>query len=223
MSTSTPTSSVRSLDVIRVFEILLIVGMIFMAVAVVGAIIDKPGLDLSGSTQPTVDAGISSLTDIGDLFPTKQTDDGRVIDAATSQAPVSIGDPVTAQLTFLDPTSSQRVIWVLWTVSEPLLALIGTWLVFSIVRSSRTGDPFVAANTRRLWALALVIAVGGTGYSLLSGAAQMLLIQRSAAADQIDLSFTASFLPIIIGIGVAVLASVWKVGVELRDDVDGMI
>ncbi len=91
------------------------------------------------------------------------------------------------------------------------------------MRSSRTGDPFVTANTRRLWALAFVIAVGGTGYSLLSGAAETLLIQRSAAADQIDLSFTVSFLPIIIGIGVAVLASVWKVGVELRDDVDGMI
>ncbi len=207
---------------IRIFEVILAIGMIFMAVGVVGALVDKPGLDLYGTTQPSVDADVSSIVDVSGLFPTTQTDDD-LVDAATSQAPVRLGDPVTAQLTFLDPTTSQRVVWVIWNVAEPLLALIGTWLVFAIVRSSRNGDPFVAANSRRLWALAFVIAVGGTSYSMLSGAAETLLIQRSAAADQMGMSFTVSFLPIIIGIGVAVLASVWKVGVDLRDDVDGMI
>jgi hypothetical protein len=58
---------------------------------------------------------------------------------------------------------------------------------------------------------------------MFSGFASMLMIQRSAAADLAPIEFSVSFLPLVIGIGVAVLAGVWQVGVGLRDDVEGTI
>ncbi len=116
VSTSTPTSSVRGIEVIRVFEILLIVGMIFMVVGAVGALIDKPGLDLYGTTLPTVDAEIGSMSPMSGASsrPNRPTTAWSTRPPAKPRC-VSV-DPVTAQLTFPTPTSSQRVVWVIWTV-----------------------------------------------------------------------------------------------------------
>lgn len=221
MSTQSPPATNRRL--INVFEVLLAIGMIFMALGALRAVLDRPGLGIYGDTLPSVEAQLANTPEIDGRYPTIVTDDGEVVDAATAQAPVQLGEPVSARLTLLDPTPSQRAIWVLWTATGPLLALAGTWLIFAIVREAANGDPFIAVNEQRLWTLAAVIAVGGTAFSLFSGAARTLLIQRSAAADDFEISFSVSFLPIVVGIGVAVLASVWHVGVGLRDDVEGMV
>lgn len=107
-------------------------------------------------------------------------------------------------------------------VDRPGLGLLLA-LVLSIVRSARHGDPFVRANVRRLWWLAGLFAIGGTSYSVLSGFAEVLMIRRSAVADLAVTRFTVEFLPILVGIAIAGLASVWQVGVGLREDVEGMV
>jgi len=56
-----------------------------------------------------------------------------------------------------------------------------------------------------------------------SGSAATLMIQRSAAADLAPIQFTIEFLPLLLGLVVAVLAGVWQIGVEMRDDVAGMV
>ncbi len=207
---------------VRLFEILLAIGMVFMVIGVVTPILDRPGLGLIGDTRPTADAELDFDVDFGDRLTTVATDDS-VVDAATGQAPVTIGAPVSARFVFEEPTGSQRVIWLVLQCVPPLLALAGTWLAFSIVRTARRGDPFIAANERRLWRLAFLIAVGGTAWSLAGAFLGMLLIQRSAAADMTPITASVSFLPLIVGLGVGVLASVWHVGIGLRDDVEGMI
>ncbi len=215
--------SKESRSLMKVFEGLLVLGMVFSAIGVVAPIVDRPGLGVLGDTAPSVDAELAFPVDFGDRLRTIETDDGTVVDADTAQAPVELGEPVMARFTFPEPTASQRVIWVLWQTAGPLLALGGLWLVWSILRSAKDGDPFVRANVRRLWILANLIAIGGTAYSMFSGFASMLMIQRSAAADLAPIEFSVSFLPLVIGIGVAVLAGVWQVGVGLRDDVEGTI
>jgi hypothetical protein len=205
------------------FEILLVLAMVFATVAVIGTIIDRPGLGLYGDTDPTVDAELADPVDFGDRLTTRIDDGGIVVDADSGLAPVDLGAPVTARFTFTDPTTDQRVIWVLWQVAGPLLAIAGIWLALLILRTAKGGDPFVAANVRRLWILSNLIAIGGTAYSMFSGFAGTLMIQRSAAMDLAPVQFSVSFLPIIAGIGVAVLARVWQVGVDLRDDLEGVV
>lgn len=211
----------RSLAWIRVLEALLIVGMAIGALTITGIVLDRPGLGLLGDGRPTVDAELADPVDLGDRLQTSTDDDGRVHIAG--QAPVELGEPVVARFTFVEPTTDQRVVWVLWQVAGPVLLLIGLGLVLSIVRSARHGDPFVRANVQRLWWLAALFAIGGTGYSLLSGFAAVLMIQRSAAADLAVIQFSVEFLPILVGIAIAGLASVWQVGVGLREDVEGMV
>lgn len=211
-----------SSHLVRGLEVVLIIGMAVMALGVVGPLLDRPGLGLVGDTPITVDAPISDVDGVADVFPARSTD-GATVDATTGRPPVLLDDEVLATLTLLEPDTGQRIIWIVWQVTPPLVALAGTWLVLGIVRSARRGDPFVAANERRLWSLASVVAVGGMVASLVGGMAETFLLQRSAAADRVDIAFTLSFLPIVIGVGIAVLASVWHVGIELRDDVDGMV
>ncbi|MBK6437620.1 MAG: DUF2975 domain-containing protein [Candidatus Microthrix sp.] len=208
--------------VIKLFESLLIVGMLFGVLSVAGVLIDKPALGLYGDSSPFVDAEPTFPVEFGDNQATIVSDNEQ-INPAYSQAPVEIGKPVTARFTFIEPRPDQRVIWVIWQVSGPLLVLAGLWLVYSVVRSARLGDPFVARNERRLWTLAGLIAVGGTGYSMLTGVAEMLMLRRSAAAGLTEMVFTVSFLPLVAGLGVAVLAWVWHVGISLQDEVAGTI
>ena len=220
--TTTPKPDKASYPVIKLFESLLIVGMIFGVLSIGAVLIDKPALGLYGDTSPFVDAEPTFPVDFGDTLTTLATDDD-IVDAATAQAPVELGKPVSARFTFVDPRPGQRAIWVIWQVAGPLLILACLWLVYRIVRSARVGNPFVERNERRLWALAVLIAGGGFVYSLFTGAVETLLLQRSAAADLTEIQFTVSFLPIIVGLGVAVLASVWHVGIGLQDDVAGTI
>lgn len=208
---------------IRLLEALLIAGMAIGALTIIATVLDQPGLGVLGDDRPTVDAQVAFPVDLGNEFETTMSDNGIVIDADTGQAPVELGEPVAARFTFLDPSMDQRVIWLLWQVAGPLLVLVGLSLVLSIVRSARHGDPFVRANVRRLWWLAALFAIGGTGYSMLSGFAAVLMVQRSAAADLAVIQFTVEFLPILVGVAIAALASVWRVGVGLREDVEGMV
>ncbi len=208
--------------VIKLFESLLVVGMIFGVLSIGAVVLDRPALGIYGDGRPFVDAQPAFPVGFGGRLKTI-TNDGKVIDQATSQAPVSIGKPITARFTFDDPSPKERMIWVIWQVTGPLLVLAGLWLLYSIVRSARLGNPFVARNERRLWKLAVLIAAGGTGYSMFSGVAGSLLIEPSAAGGLTELVFTVSFLPLIAGLGVAVLASVWHVGIGLQDDVAGTI
>lgn len=212
----------KSSSVVRWFEGLLITGMVLACIGIGAVVLDRPALGIYGDGRPFVDAQPAFPVDLGGRLKTI-TNDGKVIDQATGQAPVSIGKPITARFTFDDPSPKERTIWVIWQVTGPLLVLAGLWLLHSIVRSARLGNPFVARNERRLWKLAVLIAAGGTGYSMFSGVAGNLLIEPSAAGDLTELVFTVSFLPLIAGLGVAVLASVWHVGIGLQDDVAGTI
>lgn len=160
--------------------------------------------------------------DFGDRLSWIDTDDG-TRDAATGQAPVELGGPVEVQLSFWDPTASQRTIWAIGQVLAPLLVGAGIWLVFQIIRSTRRGDPFTATNEQRLWSLALLVGVGGTAYQLIAGFIRMLLIQRSAAADLFAVTATISFLPLVFGLLIALLAAVWRIGIDLREDVEATI
>lgn len=181
------------------------------------------GMNIFGSDEVmTVRGEVDFPVDFGDRLTTIETEDG-TRDAATGQAPVELGGPVEVGLGFLAPTSSQRTIWAIYQMLAPILVAAGIWLVLQIVRSTRLGDPFTAANEQRLWALAVLVGVGGTAYQFVAAFLRMLLIQRSAAADMFVMTATLSFLPLVFGLLIALLAAVWRLGIDLREDVEATI
>lgn len=225
---STPTSPRVSLG--RVLELLALTGMALIVIHVV-LIVTGPNVadvrpfavDIAGIDQVMSTRGrLVFPFDFGDRLSWIDTEAG-TRDAATMLPPVELGEPVEAELSFWNPTPSQRASWAVRELFGPMLTLAGTWTVYRLVRSTRTGNPFVAENERRLWFLAGLVAVGATAHTIVSGFVDMLLIQRSAAADLFEVSTTISFLPIGVGLMIAMLALVWRIGTQMDEDLQGTI
>ena len=211
-----------------VLEILIMIIMALATAAIVAVLIGGNGLRITDrpdgkDAMITIDGQPSSEFDIdlGDPLPTMVDDDGNV--TVAGQPIVEVGAPITVTASMLDPTPSQRVIWLIWTVSGPLLVMLIAWPVLQMARSARFGDPFTAANVRRLWWLAGLVSIGGTLVSMISGSAETIIMGRSAAADLFNIEFEISFLSIAAGLLISALASIWHVGVTMRDELDATI
>lgn len=216
-----------SMSLVKVFEGLTILALALMVLAVISTAVGSNGLGIASGgwidgEVMSVDAELDFPVDFGDRLEQIETSRGTV-DAASGLPPVGFAGPVTAQLLFWSPTTAQRTAWVLWKIAGPLLGIAGATLILRMTRDARNGDPFSPDNESRLWKLAVLVAIGGSAVSWVGAAVRAWLIESSAAADFVSLTFTLAFSPIIVGIGIALLASVWRVGVGLREDVDGMV
>jgi hypothetical protein len=145
------------------------------------------------------------------------------VDAATGGRPVKLAGPYTGQLTLVNPSTGDRLLYLAGGSVLPLVALAVIAYLLRIVRTLRRGDPFVPENARRLTAIALLIAVGGTVGNLVHGIALDLLVHGSAASGIFAHVFDVSFLPIVIGTAAAFLAEVFRQGARLRQDVEGLV
>lgn len=205
---------------------LIIVGLIAAAIGALAIIASPPGFGLlsDGPDAPIIESGatVAFEVDFGDRLEWKQTDDD-VVDAATGQSRAGIGAPVTARFALYEPSTEKRAIWLVAQLFGPITVFAGLWLVLGIVRSAQRGNPFTTENEVRLWRLATLVAVGGTIVGLAGDLARNFVLQRSAAADLFQIEATFSFLPIVLGMAIGVLAGVWRLGVGMSDDIAATI
>lgn len=214
----------RALEILAITGLFLIASHVVLVVTGPNVAAIRPfGVDLTGTDQiMSVRGELAFPIDFGDRLAWIDTEDG-TRDAATGLAPVELSGPVEAELTFWSPTNSQRVVWAVGQLFAPMLTSVGIWVLFRLIRSMRSGDPFTNANERRLWLLAGVIGIGGTLNSMVKAFTDLLLIQRSAAADMFEVSATVSFLPLILGLVIALLAFVWRIGITMGEELEGTI
>ncbi|MFC8734460.1 DUF2975 domain-containing protein [Luteimicrobium sp. NPDC057192] len=156
------------------------------------------------------------------IFPWTDTSDG-TRDAATGLPPVelAIGDPM--RLTFWGTEGSTRAMFSLPPLGWAALALGVLGLLYRIVRDVARGDAFDPANPRRVAAIGLLVAVGGSVVQLGTFALERFGIARSAAAGIVQAPFTFAVAPLWIGALVLLLAEVFRQGVRLRAEVDGLV
>ncbi|MEU3456684.1 DUF2975 domain-containing protein [Micromonospora sp. NPDC006766] len=177
------------------------------------------------AVQPTVAFGErwqAAGLDSQKFFPWTDTAKG-TRDAATGLPPVELAPGSSMELTFWGPTWDDRLGFAVPQLAAQALILLVLWLLWRIVRTVPTAEVFTAANARRMGGIGVAVAVGGTvvqwlGYALHDG-----IVGRSAAAGLVDLPFSFSFLPPVIGSVVLLLAEVFRQGVRLRADVDGLV
>lgn len=224
--TSTSPEDLRSYG--RTIEIIVTIVMGVTALAVVAILIGGNGLRITDrpdgqDAMMTVSGSPSSQFDIdlGDPLPTMVDDDGIV--SVSGQPVVEVGEPLSITASMLDPTLSQRIVWLVWQASAPLLVLLIAWPIRQMARSTKSGDPFTAENERRLWTISGLVSVGGVIVSLIGGSAETIIMGRSAAADLFDVEFEISFLPIAAGLVVSALASIWHQGVAMREELEATI
>lgn len=127
---------------------------------------------------------------------------------------------------------------VLWTITDPslgqrlLVALPGLWgaalviviaLLFrSVVTRIRNGGAFTAATTNRVRAIALVLIFGGILYAAILAVTQFALV--AGLQDEVSVVFTIDpIAPFVAGFVLLVLVEVFRRGIQLSEDVEGLV
>ena len=144
--------------------------------------------------------------------------------AALVRPAEGVSGPLTGTVQVTDPTIGDYGYALLPLLLALVLAVVAARLLLGIVRGLRDGDPFTAANARRLTSLAVLVFVGGLLLSVLHGVSQNALLSAALPAglerpSVLDLPFW----PAPVGTLVFFLAEVFSRGARLREDVDGLV
>lgn len=122
------------------------------------------------------------------------------------------------------PDFRQRVGLIGTTTLRGLLAIAVLALLLFMVRTLRSGDPFVPANARRIYAIAAIVGIGGLLTDLLGQWGRHGVLEHPRIAPLVDPeSYHLSLLPLAVGVAIAVAAEVFRQGTSLRADVDGLV
>lgn len=131
--------------------------------------------------------------------------------------------PERATLIVYDPSTRQVLGLIGAEVVGGLLTCLVLLALYSLVRSLRRGDPFVPQNARRLYAIAAVVGLGGQAAGLLHEWGRASVIQTGRWAPYLEYEPAVSFVPLMAGIGIAVVAEVFRRGTQLREETQGLV
>lgn len=131
--------------------------------------------------------------------------------------------PTRTEVVLLDPDLQQKVALIGAPVLAGVLAIIVLFLLLRVVRSLRHGDPFVPVNTRRLFVIAATVGIGGQLAVLLIAWGKQGVLDHPLVEPYVVRELSASFVPLLAGLGIAVLAEVFRQGTRLRREVEGLV
>lgn len=234
-------------------RVLLGVAMLVVTAGAVSTVVGPKGFDVGGSTVMSVlppppyvpllwwdtnpeipvmpDSGFRArVAEVGAedaggifgsaLFPWKDTSDG-TRDARTGLPPVELGSKMA--LFVLGPTWRDRLVYAGPVLFAQALALTVLVLLWRIVGTVARGEVFIRENARRMLAIGLVVAVGGSLAQVLRYLGWVDMIEHSAAAGVVKAEWSFSFLPLLVGAVILLLAEVFRQGVRMRADVEGFV
>ena len=102
------------------------------------------------------------------------------------------------------------------------LTLAGVaWLLLGVVRRTQEGDPFTKQNADALTRSALVAVVGGSVWMAVDIVARGELINQ--APWDLPPSFTFNSAPVAVAGILLVIAGVFRTGVRLREETEGLV
>lgn len=131
--------------------------------------------------------------------------------------------PMTGTVVVQDPTAAQYG----WDLAPSalllLLAVVVARLLLGVVRSLRTGDPFTAANARRLTTLGILLIVSGTFVPVFQGIAFEAVLDPLLPDGPRTWTLELQLWPVLAGILIGFLAEVFARGARLREDVEGLV
>ena len=208
----------------RVLELFLAVGIVLVAVFGVAA----PLLGTAGSGLRPFGEGravmhvTAELTDPVRVPGAPGLPDREIVPGDRDQ--VEMSGARTVDVTFWAPTAGQRLQYLVGPLLVAVTALVVMALLLFVARSQRRGEPFTLTNARRVSAIGVVVAVGGTLAPVVTQMAHSSLLEATAAGPLVRTNeFTLSFLWVAVGLVVASVGEVFRRGVALREDLDGLV
>lgn len=116
-----------------------------------------------------------------------------------------------------DAGSTLLALWSAGELAPWLLGALGLFLVAPLLRAADRGDPFLPSAGRRLGTLGALLLVGIPGIAVLRWVAAEAGTGGTFAAPTVTPSLSLSLLHVLPGLGLLVLAGVFRRGAELRD------
>lgn len=131
--------------------------------------------------------------------------------------------PTEVTVQFWSPTGAQRWAWLLVRAVPAALAAVGLWLLADLTRSARRGSPFTRRNVHRLMVLTGLVAAGGLIGDWGAAFVRLWLIDSSDLGPLVphDAELDFTFLGVVLLLGV--VTEVWRRGVAMREDLDGLV
>ena len=138
-----------------------------------------------------------------------------------------LGDGVSTQLSAWDSTVVEQLLARGDAAVLGIAVGLGAWLLRPVLDSVAAGRPFGTGSSRRLAALAAVVAVAGSIGPLLPQFGTLAVLDRLDLVGP-DSPFvtevTVAFLPIVVGASLLlVLAEAFRQGERIDSDVEGLV
>ncbi len=132
--------------------------------------------------------------------------------------------PAAYDLSLAHPSAGQRLLDLAPGVLIAAVSVAACVLVLRVMRPIGAGDPFAPGQVRRLRTLAFVLMIGPVV------AMFARLSCQGAIVGGLDLggldpgvSLDIPWFPLIVGLFLGLVAEGFKVGAQLRDDVEGLV
>ena len=131
----------------------------------------------------------------------------------------------TVELLLKDATLSERFGQAPPGLLLAAMTIAVAWLLFQLLRSTRAGEPFTRQNVRRINTIALIVGIGGVMGQLAQAFADNSIYTTGRLPHLSNVTFEATFtpLPLVAMLVIALIGEAFHRGVELRDDVEGLV
>ena len=187
-----------------------LVTTIALGIAVVGSVLfGLGGPVLAAATDAPLPVSYTTKITSGIELPRGATHDGNA----------------TVELMLTDATLGERLTQALPKLLFAAMAITVALLLYQLLRDTRAGEPFTRRNVWRINTTALIVGIGWMPVQFTQGVADSMIQTSGRIPDQGDLSFVFTFtaLPLAAGIVIALIGEAFRRGLELRDDVEGLV
>lgn len=187
-----------------------LITKIVLGIAVVGSVLFGLGGPIRDAvTNAPLPVSYSTKVTSGIPLPRGATHDGNA----------------TVELMLTDATLGERLTQALPELLIATMTIAVAWLLYQLLRDTQSKEPFTRRNVWRITTTALIVGIGMWPVQFAQGVADNMIQTSGRIPDQGDPSFVFTFtaLPLAAGIVVALIGEAFRRGVELRDDVEGLV
>lgn len=183
---------------------------IFLGIAVIGSVLfDLGGPVVGAVTNAPLAVSYTTKVRSGIELPRGATHDGEA----------------TVKMLLSDATLGERLMQALPELLTAGMTIAVAWMLFQLLRTTQAKDPFTRRNVGRINTIALVIGIGGVLVQFVQGIADFAIQTMGRLPDRSDLTYVFTFtpLPLVVMLVIALIGEVFRRGVQLRDDVEGLV
>jgi hypothetical protein len=149
----------------------------------------------------------------------------RVTSGITMPRGATYDGTASVDILLRDATLGERFSQALPGLLIAAMTITIAWLLFRLLLDIQRRGPFTKKNVQRINAIAVIVCLGGTMALIAQTMASNAIYATGRLPHMNHPSFEprSSVLPLVVMFMVAILGEVFSRGIELRDDVEGLI